>query len=156
LVGFSLRHTLSEHGPVTRGICRTDTSGRLVDVTETFKIERTDHHIRSWVGEYDSSLQNLTGLELVSMNMWGFQASFIDDLRIEWDAFYTKNLRSRDAEFYIPEAVATLIRSGVLDVDVEPTSEVWFGLTNPGDEESVGSTLAQLTTDGVYPHVLWD
>lgn len=155
VVGFTLDHTLSDHGPVTRGICRTDTSGRLVDITETFKIERRGVRIRSWADEHDSSPRDLTGNELVSMNMWGLQRATVDEFRSEWQAFYAEHSRSPTAEFYLPAAVTNMIRCRGVGVDVKATPETWFGLTNPGDERVVERALNQLTEDGTYPRSLW-
>jgi UTP-glucose-1-phosphate uridylyltransferase len=38
MVGYSLRKTVSLHGPVSRGVCRTDDRGFLADVTEIKEI----------------------------------------------------------------------------------------------------------------------
>jgi UTP-glucose-1-phosphate uridylyltransferase len=40
MVGFTLKHTLSEHGTVARGVCQTDASGRLTDIQELTKIAK--------------------------------------------------------------------------------------------------------------------
>lgn len=141
LVGFRLDHTLSEHGTVTRGICRTDEFGRLIDVTETFEV--------------DSSFHPWSGHELVSMNMWGFHRAFIDLLRGEWVDFSTEYEAEPDAEFYLPVAVTNLVASHHLHVQVKETPETWFGLTNPGDERSVATALERLTADRTYPRALW-
>ena len=46
MAGFHLLNTLSDHGSVTRGICKTDAEGRLVGVEETYDIVRTPDGIR--------------------------------------------------------------------------------------------------------------
>ena len=38
MAGFILGNTLSENGAVTRGICKTDNEGWLIDINETFRI----------------------------------------------------------------------------------------------------------------------
>ena len=38
--GFILGNTLSENGGVTRGVCRVDENGVLIDVTETYELQR--------------------------------------------------------------------------------------------------------------------
>src|SRR6516165_3650628 len=70
LMGFILRSTLSEFGTVARGVCHVDQEGYLKDITELKAIEREGMHITNTDGEGKES--NLTGAEVVSMNMWGF------------------------------------------------------------------------------------
>ena len=41
MVGFTLANTLSEHGSVARGVCRTDDRGFLADIRELKQIART-------------------------------------------------------------------------------------------------------------------
>ena len=43
--GFILENTLSENGPVTRGVCEVNPDGTLKDVTETYDIERKGNAI---------------------------------------------------------------------------------------------------------------
>ncbi len=39
MVGYYLKNTVSENGHVTRGVCATDAQGKLLSVTETYKIQ---------------------------------------------------------------------------------------------------------------------
>lgn len=66
MAGFILENTLSEHGGVTRGICKVD-GNQLVDVVETSNIEKTEDGaaVAGVAIEYGT---------YVSMNMWGFPA----------------------------------------------------------------------------------
>jgi hypothetical protein len=38
LVGYTLKNTLSEHGTVNRGVCKTNADAMLVDVVERYAI----------------------------------------------------------------------------------------------------------------------
>ena len=71
MVGFRLSETLSEHGVVSRGICK-ESDGYLESVEEWTKIGGTPITGLDAKGEEGS----LTGSEIVSMNVWGFPVLF--------------------------------------------------------------------------------
>ena len=68
MVGFRLSETLSEHGSVSRGICKTG-NGYLQSVEEWTEISGTDQVSgKNPTGE----ILPLTGEETTSMNVWAF------------------------------------------------------------------------------------
>jgi dTDP-glucose pyrophosphorylase len=153
MIAFALDHTLSTNGTVTRGICRTDAAGRLLAVDETFKIGTLDGVVQT-LDEGEPG-ERFSGSELVSMNMWGFQSTFLDLLADEWAEFYRASSASDSAEFFIPDAISRLMSAGRLEVDVLRTPESWVGLTHPGDEKMAADALHRLTAAEVYPRPLW-
>ena len=48
LVAFILRNTLSDHGPVSRGVCRAGEDDLLRDVVEHHQVERTGSEVRGF------------------------------------------------------------------------------------------------------------
>ena len=66
MVAYQLRKTVSEFGTVSRGLCRTDDAGSLIDIEEVTAIEKTPEGIfsRATAG----GLVPLDGMMSVSMN----------------------------------------------------------------------------------------
>jgi NDP-sugar pyrophosphorylase family protein len=155
LVGFQLKNTLSEHGPVSRGICQTDEQYHLKSVTEQTHIIRTDQGIVAQDSEKGQIL--LSGQEIVSMNLMGFTPSVFPYFEAYFREFLlSKSPESIKTEFYLPEVVNKLIQTGEAHVRVLPSSEKWFGVTFPQDKAVAMEKIRHLITSGVYPRNLWD
>ncbi len=148
MVGFHLRNTLSDHGSVSRGICRTTPDGHLSSVTEYTHIEKRDG------GAYSPD-SPLTGDECVSMNMWAFKPALFPHLQAAFIAFLREQGRTPKAEFFIPTVVNDLMRAGRVTTRVLTTDSTWFGVTNPEDKALVVDRIAALVAAGVYPRSLW-
>ena len=153
LVGYVLRRTLSEYGAVARGVCTVDAAGRLRGVTEMTQIERAGAQIRNTAA--DGAVTELTGDELVSMNLWGLHAEIFPLLRERFVAFLTAHGAELKAECYLPMAVHELIEAGQAAVRVLPTPEAWFGVTYQEDKPEVVASVRQLIEAGKYPERLW-
>jgi len=154
MVGYTLRATLSEHGAVARGVCRTDASGMLADVTEMTQLVAAGSGAENRPA--DGPVVRLTGDEPVSMNFWGFTPRLFAHL----DALFPEWLRLHGAgakdEWYIPAVVAGLVRSGLADVRVLRTDGVWQGLTYRAERPSVAARLSRFADAGDYPRPLWN
>ncbi len=153
MVGYKLFNTLSEHGHVSRGVCRTREDGKLEQITEYLKLQRTDGEIKG-VDE-NGEPGTFTGDETVSMNFWGFKPSFIEHLQTGFAAFVEANLHQYKAEYYIPDAVDALLKSGQASVEVLVTHGRWFGVTYREDRDKVAESIAELVRSGQYPQNLW-
>lgn len=147
MVAFGLSQTVSEHGTVSRGICEV-VSGQLRRIVETTGIERR-------AGRIESATRKLNGDEPVSMNCWGFKPSFFAALESAFEKFLRASGGDPKAELYLPSVVDEGIHSGRITVDVLPTPDAWFGVTNPNDRATVVSRIAGLVDTGVYPAPLW-
>lgn len=152
MAGYELRNTMSEFGKVARGLC-TVADGRLEKVEELTDIWKTESGAEN--RPEGGPLLPLTGREVVSLNMWGFQPGLFALLEREFTAFLRTSAANPKAEFYIPFAVDNLVRSGEATVDVLPTSSRWFGVTYQQDKPRVQSELQALVTAGEYPSPLW-
>lgn len=148
LVAFRLRDTLSPNGGVSRGLCRQE-DGILVDITELHDVAEVDGVVRDGQGV------ELTGDELISTNLWGFQASFAKVLSSEFDRFQDERGDDPDAEFMIGQAVAGLPEYGDVQVRVVRTPERFLGVTYAEDVAAVSSRIAELVEAGRYPSPLW-
>ena len=153
MVGFKLNNTLSQHGTVTRGVCKSRGDGTLEGLVETSGI--------GYVGEqicYEDSAGNKKELnkdDLVSMNMWGFSPSIFELLKKEFVSFLQSHSKDLKQEFVIPTSVNNLIGQGEALVKVLSTSSDWFGITYPQDKSEVISRISQLIEIGEYPNNLW-
>ncbi len=140
MVGYRLEKTLSEHGTVSRGICRADEKGFLIDITERTAIVRTDEGI---VAQGNPPVC-LTGEEPTSMNFWGFTPGLFARLERLFEEFLEERGEDAKAEFYLPAAVSSLIASGEASVRLLRSEDPWFGLTYPEDKAAVVEALRGL------------
>jgi NDP-sugar pyrophosphorylase family protein len=148
LVGFRLRESLSPNGGVSRGVCR-HSDGVLTEITELHDVAEVDGTLRNREGV------KLTGDELISANLWGFQPSFAKVLASEFDRFLDERADDPDAEFLIGEAVASLPDHGDARVRVVPTPEKFLGMTYAEDVAAVRDRITELVEAGRYPSPLW-
>ena len=109
MVGYRVENTLTENGTVSRGICEADENGYLADIVERTAISRDANGVIS-----DPEAGEIAEGTLVSMNMWGFTPSFLDELETGLRTFMTDELPKNPAkgEYYLPFAVDHLIQNG--------------------------------------------
>jgi hypothetical protein len=153
MVGFTLKNTLSDHGTVARGVCRTDASGRLTDIQELTKIGRTAGGAENRAE--DGTVTPLSGEEPVSMNMWGFTPAIFPLLETDFRAFLQAKGGELKSESYIPMAVGNLVADARATCDVLRTSSAWFGVTYREDKPAVQASILALVQQGAYPAALW-
>ncbi|MCB0807062.1 MAG: nucleotidyltransferase [Bacteroidales bacterium] len=153
MVGYELDQTLSEHGYVSRGVCESNENGYLKTVVERTHIEKVNNRIISKVA-VDKEVE-LSGKEVVSMNVWGFMPSFFDHLQHYFSTFIRQNAGNPKAEFYIPYVVNELIANGTIDLKVLKSQDKWFGVTYKEDKPDAVENIRKLIDKGVYPEKLW-
>jgi UTP-glucose-1-phosphate uridylyltransferase len=153
MVGYHLAKTLSEHGYVSRGVCETDAEGFLKTVVERTHIEKTDHSIITQIDDQHS--MELTGNEVVSMNIWGFMPTYFDHLQSYFSKFIRENAHNPKGEFYIPFVVNDLIEKGRIRLKVLESKDLWFGVTYKEDKADAVAQINHLIQEGVYPEKLW-
>jgi UTP-glucose-1-phosphate uridylyltransferase len=154
MVGYEIGNTLSEHGAVSRGVCKADENSYLVEVTERTKIERTPDGI-AYKDENDIPVI-IPENTIVSMNFWGFTPSYFTHLASGFREFINKNADLPKAEFYIPSVVNDLVKSGKCTLKVLDCREKWFGMTYREDREMVVAKIRQLVDRQIYPGNLWE
>jgi NDP-sugar pyrophosphorylase family protein len=153
MVGFVLRHTLSDFGAVARGLCQVDEHGYLKEIVELKGIERDGGHAINTDGEGRAT--RLTGDETVSMNMWGFTPDVFGKLDERFQDFLKLKGADLKAECYIPSTVNELISSGKARVRVLRSGEPWFGVTYREDRQRAVDSIRRLVESGAYPKRLW-
>ena len=153
MVGFTLKNTLSEHGTVARGVCKTDATGKLSDIQELTKIAKLSHGAEHR-GD-DGVVVSLTGDEPVSMNMWGFTPAIFAQLESDFLAFLRAKGGEMKSEAYIPMSVGNLIRDGQATCQVLRSDSTWFGVTYREDKPIVQASITLQVASGAYPRSLW-
>ncbi len=148
MVGYRVENTLTENGTVSRGICEADANGYLADIVERTAISRDANGVIS-----DPEAGEIAEGTLVSMNMWGFTPSFLDELESGLRTFMTEDLPKNPAkgEYYLPFAVDHLIQNGQATAKVLQTSAQWYGVTYKEDKPVVVDALRRMTEAGLYP-----
>ena len=148
MVGYRVEITLTENGTVSRGICEADENGYLADIVERTAISRDANGVIS-----DPEAGEIAEGTLVSMNMWGFTPSFLDELETGLRTFMTDELPKNPAkgEYYLPFAVDHLIQNGQATAKVLQTSAQWYGVTYKEDKPVVVDALRRMTEAGLYP-----
>jgi len=154
MAGFILGNTLSENGAVTRGICKVDTSGRLVDIVETGGIVRAGDHAEAKDSDGNKIAIDLNSV--VSMNMWGFKPGLFDFLEKGFVEFMA-NLGQDDIkkEYLLPTVVGDLVKAGKIQVSVLKSNDRWFGVTYREDKDDVVNSIKALIEKGEYPSNLY-
>jgi len=154
MVGYTLRDTLSECGPVARGVCQCDEQMFLRRVAERKKVEKTAQGARYF--DEDGTEHFLTGNEIVSMNLWGFQPSIFHHLQSHFRRFLKEHGNERGSELFIPTVVDKLVETGKATVKVLRTNDIWFGVTFRRDGAIAARCVRKLIKQHLYPENLWE
>jgi NDP-sugar pyrophosphorylase family protein len=154
MVAYRLARTLSEFGSVSRGVCTTDPSGKLLRVDELTHIVKIGDGAENQVA--GESPRSLSGSELVSMNCWGFQPSVFALLGEGMTKFLRGDGQNAKAEFYLPTAVTDMLTDDQGTVQVLTSESNWFGITYREDKPRVINAIRELVKAGDYPERLWE
>ncbi len=152
MVGYALKNTLTEHGHVARGICRTDAEGFLTGIDERTRIEKQGE--KAVFTEDDGNTWTEVSMDsTVSMNMWGFSRSILQELECGFTEFLKNELpkNPKKAEYFLPFAVDRLLQEGKASVQVLTSQDKWYGVTYKEDKEMVVNAISQLKKEGLYP-----
>ncbi len=150
LVGFQLGNTLSDHGGVTRGLCRTR-DGLLTHIRETKDIRKGDG---CGVAEIDGTVEHIPNETPVSMNMWGFTPDVLELLENRFVEFLEAERGNLTSEFLIPSEMGVLLNRGLAAIRVLPTTSQWFGMTYAQDLPIVRAAFQTMNEAGIYPSPL--
>ncbi len=156
MVGYKLENTLTENGHVARGICTTDENDHLVKVVERTRIERkgdgaayTEDDGETWTPVATDSI--------VSMNLWGFSASFLQEIKKGFAAFLEEGLANNPmkCEYFLPSVVTNLLEADKATVKVLTSKDKWYGVTYKEDKPVVVNAIKTMKDNGVYPPEVW-
>lgn len=152
-IAYLLKNTVSDHGFVSRGECRVDPDGYLIDVTERTHIEKIDGALmrKDDEGRFVPIDENT----VVSMNFWGFTPKCFERGDQMFEAFLKERGEELKSEFYLPEIVQGMLHAGNSQVKVLKSDAKWFGVTYKEDKPIVVEAIKELRKQGVYPKILW-
>ena len=156
MVGYRLENTVTENGHVARGVCQEGEDHFLTNVVERTKIVKGERCPR-YTEDDGQTWHDLPGDTIVSMNLWGFQQSYLDEAWARFPAFLDKALAENPtkAEYYLPTVVSQLLAEGKARVKVLRSSDRWYGVTYQEDKPTVTAAIARMTAEGLYPEQLW-
>ena len=155
MVGYRIENTLTEHGHVARGVCSVGADGYLTGIVERTRIEKRDGDaVYTEDGKHFFIIPRGT---TVSMNLWGFQRSMLDAIRVRFPSYLKEHLPSDPdkSEYFLPYVPGRLIAEGKARVKALPTEETWFGVTYQQDMPLVRKAIAERKARGIYPERLW-
>lgn len=157
MVGYELGNTLSESGHVARGICTIDKEGYLTEIQERTRIERKDDGV-AFTEDDGISWTALPMDACVSMNMWGFNHSMLEELKDRFTKFLDENLEKNPlkCEYFLPSVVGELLQEKKATVKVLSSKDKWYGVTYKEDKEKVVNAMKELKKFGFYPETLWE
>lgn len=156
MVGYQIENTLTENGTVARGVCVTEKDSFLQSVTERTKVAK-DGGGAKFSEDDGVSWTHLDAGTPVSMNLWGFHRSMIDEIAKRFPAFLDKALEENPlkGEFYLPTVVSQLLAENKARVKVLKSPDKWYGVTYHEDKPVVQAAIAKMHRDGLYPEPLW-
>ncbi len=155
MVGYQLKNTLTDNGYVSRGVCSMDENHCLTTVTErTHIIGSCDGPLYTEDGE---TYHRLDADVLVSMNMFGFTPSLLDEMVRTFPAFLDKAAKENPmkAEFFLPGVVNGMLDRDAASVKVLSCTDRWYGVTYHEDKPTVTAALQRMAAEGLYPTPLW-
>lgn len=154
MVGYRLSNTTSEHGTVTRGVCKSN-QGWLSQIEEIKDIRKSIHGYEYY---FDQRWLPIDDQTLVSMNFWGFDESVMSLAYDVFDAFLSTIAQSDPlkAEHVLPTMISQCLELEVCKVRVLSSEDSWYGITYQEDRVHVVEALRQLKDNGVYPFDLWE
>ena len=153
MVAYRVENTLTENGSVSRGVCSV-LDGLLTGVVERTKIVPREGGAAFIEDDGETFLPAGTP---VSMNLWAFQHSILDELKARFSAYLDANVpvNPMKCEYFLPLIPNLLLKEGKATVRVLPTAEKWYGVTYSNDMPKVQSALRAMRDGGVYPEQLW-
>ena len=148
MIGYLLRNTISDKGPVSRGVCEIDDSENLKEVVERDQIEKIGNEIAfRKLNQWITLPENI----IVSMNFWGFNPSIFKYLECQFVDFLKEQGNQLKSEFFIPNVVSQTIKNGDISYNVLQTSSKWFGVTYKEDKMSAIVSIKELINKEEYP-----
>lgn len=157
MVGYLLKNTLTDNGHVARGVCDMNEDGELIGIHERTRIEKKDGGA-AYTEDDGETWVSLDVDSIVSMNMWGFSASILREIRDGFPAFLEEGLQSNPmkCEYFLPTVVSNLLEEGKATVSVLKSADKWYGVTYKEDKPVVVEAIGKLKESGLYPEKLWE
>ncbi len=153
MVAYRVENTLTENGSVSRGVCEV-CGGMLTGITERTTIVPCAGGAKFIEGESETFLPAGTP---VSMNMWAFSHTMLDEMEARFPKWLDENVQANPlkCEYFLPLIPNLLIQEGKGRVHVRATDERWYGVTYHADLENVKNAIERMRDEKKYPKKLW-
>lgn len=157
MVGYQLKNTVTDNGHVARGICTCNEQGLLTSICERTRIEKHNEGI-AYSEDGGTSWTSLNPDTIVSMNLWGFSKSILEELKNRFPSFLENGLRTNpmNCEYFLPSVVSDLLQEEKASATVLTSQDKWYGVTYQEDKPVVVSAIQKMKDAGKYPSNLWD
>ena len=157
MVGYLLKNTVTENGSVARGVCTSNSQGYLENIVERTKIVKGEQMPR-YTEDDGATWTDISGDTIVSMNMWGFTRSYLDEAQARFPAFLDDAMQHNPmkGEYFLPSVVSQLLMEEKARVRVLSSEDKWYGVTYKEDKPVVVNALARMRQEGLYPMNLWN
>lgn len=154
MVNYTVENTLTNHGEVTRGVCKKSPDGYLANIEEIQGIRRDGNG-----GAYlrDGKDTHIPAGTPVSMNFWGFDTSLFHNLKEGFPAFLRAGIAANPmkCEYQLPTAIQDMLLEQKVTVKMLQSEDAWFGVTYREDRPHVVDAIRQRKAQGLYPESLW-
>ncbi len=156
MVGYQLGNTVTDNGHVARGICELDESGRLLEIHERTRIEKRNGGI-AYSEDDGNTWTEVSADAIVSMNMWGFTYSILEEIKGGFPGFLDEGLKKNPmkCEYFLPAVVSRLTETDRASVAVLKSADKWYGVTYKEDKPTVVAAIRKMKEEGLYPQKLW-
>ena len=157
MVGYMLENTVTENGSVARGVCTANDEGYLASVVERLKIVKGET-CPKFTEDDGETWTDLPGDTIVSMNMWGFNRSYLDEAEARFPKFLEETYKTNPmkGEYYLPGVVSQLLDDGKARVKLLSSPDKWYGITYKEDKPVIVAALKKMREEGLYPLGLWN
>ncbi len=144
-VAYRIENTVTENGSVSRGVCKADENGYLVEIVERTNIEKRDNGA-AYSEDGGKTWTDLPKGTPVSMNFWGFTADFVKELDDRFPAFLENGLKENPlkCEYFLPFVVDEIRSEGKVKVKLMSTDDKWHGVTYKEDKPALVEALKEL------------
>ena len=157
MVGYHLGNTVTDNGHVARGICDMNENGELIAIHERTRIEKRDDGI-AYTEDGGQTWTYVPADTTVSMNMWGFTRSILEEIRDGFPEFLDHGLKTNPmkCEYFLPAVVSDLLGEEKATVAVLTSVDKWYGVTYKEDKPVVVAAIRKMKEEGRYPEHLWE
>ena len=150
LVSYILKDTLSDHGSVSRGICKTDKNEHLIGIQEHLKLITHNQKITD-----TDTKKTFSGEEIVSMNFWIFLPEIFTTIEEEFIHFLEDDRLVKNGGLDLPVIAQKILEEGETPIKVLPCQGQWIGITHAQDREVITLALIEKTENKEYPIPMW-
>ena len=133
-------------------LCEMNEAGELIGIRERTRIEHHENGI-AFTEDDGATWTHLDDDTTVSMNMWGFSKSILDEIEKGFPVFLEKGLKENPmkCEYYLPGVVSDLLGENRATVAVLKSADKWYGVTYKEDKPVVMEAIRKMEEEGLYP-----